>query len=61
MTYKLCIILEKWLLTLVLSLQWKEIAPDQLLDYKLKCVFETPRCISLSVSKNFTLFNYLSF
>ncbi|KAJ2954331.1 hypothetical protein O0L34_g2589 [Tuta absoluta] len=22
---------------------WKEISPDQLMDYKLKCVFETPR------------------
>ncbi|XP_026317966.1 vesicle-associated membrane protein-associated protein A isoform X2 [Hyposmocoma kahamanoa] len=29
---------------------WKEIAPDQLLDYKLKCVFETPRGTNLNDS-----------
>ncbi|XP_072930990.1 uncharacterized protein Vap33 isoform X1 [Epargyreus clarus] len=27
---------------------WKEISPDQLMDYKLKCVFETPRGTNLN-------------
>ncbi|CAK1588162.1 unnamed protein product [Parnassius mnemosyne] len=27
---------------------WKEISPDQLMDYKLKCVFETPRVSNLN-------------
>ncbi|XP_045458640.1 vesicle-associated membrane protein-associated protein B [Melitaea cinxia] len=27
---------------------WKEISPDQLMDYKLKCVFETPRGANLN-------------
>ncbi|XP_041987843.1 vesicle-associated membrane protein-associated protein B/C isoform X6 [Aricia agestis] len=25
---------------------WKEISPDQLMDYKLKCVFESPQVVS---------------
>lgn len=29
---------------------WKEISPDQLMDYKLKCVFETPRGTNLNDS-----------
>ncbi|XP_013162224.1 PREDICTED: vesicle-associated membrane protein-associated protein A isoform X4 [Papilio xuthus] len=29
---------------------WKEISPDQLMDYKLKCVFETPRVSNLNDS-----------
>ncbi|XP_023949880.1 vesicle-associated membrane protein-associated protein B isoform X3 [Bicyclus anynana] len=29
---------------------WKEISPDQLMDYKLKCVFETPRGANLNDS-----------
>lgn len=29
--------------------QWKDINPDQLMDYKLKCVFETPRGTNLNV------------
>ncbi|XP_075991433.1 VAMP-associated protein 33kDa isoform X1 [Anticarsia gemmatalis] len=27
---------------------WKEISPDQLMDYKLKCVFESPRGTNLN-------------
>ncbi|KAL0902515.1 hypothetical protein ABMA27_000368 [Loxostege sticticalis] len=27
---------------------WKEISPEQLMDYKLKCVFETPRGTNLN-------------
>ncbi|XP_045510300.1 vesicle-associated membrane protein-associated protein B/C isoform X3 [Colias croceus] len=27
---------------------WKEISPDQLMDYKLRCVFETPRGTNLN-------------
>ncbi|XP_046977622.1 vesicle-associated membrane protein-associated protein B isoform X3 [Vanessa cardui] len=27
---------------------WKEISPDQLMDYKLKCVFDTPRGTNLN-------------
>ncbi|KOB77977.1 putative VAMP-associated protein [Operophtera brumata] len=26
--------------------QWKEIGTDQLMDYKLKCIFETPRVVN---------------
>ncbi|XP_004929901.1 vesicle-associated membrane protein-associated protein B isoform X2 [Bombyx mandarina] len=29
---------------------WKEISPEQLMDYKLKCVFETPRGTNLNDS-----------
>ncbi|KAM3968721.1 VAMP-associated protein 33kDa isoform 3-T3 [Aphomia sociella] len=29
---------------------WKEISPEQLMDYKLKCVFETPRGTNLNES-----------
>ncbi|XP_045784019.1 vesicle-associated membrane protein-associated protein A isoform X2 [Maniola jurtina] len=29
---------------------WKEISPDQLMDYKLKCVFESPRGANLNDS-----------
>ncbi|CAG9137241.1 unnamed protein product [Plutella xylostella] len=29
---------------------WKEISPDQLMDYKLKCVFETPGSTNTHVS-----------
>lgn len=36
-----------------LILQWKEISQDQLMDYKLKCVFETPRGTNLNVSLEF--------
>lgn len=34
----------------VVDLQWKETSPDQLMDYKLKCVFENPRGAILNVS-----------
>lgn len=43
------------MINIIFYFQWKEISPDQLMDYKLKCVFDTPRGTNLNVSNSIVI------